>query len=58
MMTTTTTEESAAYQPYFDFSVNRNVTVNVGQTGFLFCRVERLGEQDVSTRGSVDRTGR
>ncbi|XP_050091836.1 zwei Ig domain protein zig-8-like [Anopheles aquasalis] len=47
--TTTTTEESeAAYQPYFDFSVNRNVTVNVGQTGFLFCRVERLGEQDVA----------
>uniref|UniRef100_A0A182FGG0 Ig-like domain-containing protein n=1 Tax=Anopheles albimanus TaxID=7167 RepID=A0A182FGG0_ANOAL len=57
MMTTTTTEESAAYQPYFDFSVNRNVTVNVGQTGFLFCRVERLGEQDVlRPEGSVNWT--
>lgn len=35
-------------QPYFDFDVQRNLTVTVGQTGFLHCRVERLGDQDVS----------
>lgn len=34
--------------PYFDFDVQRNVTVTVGQTGFLHCRVERLGDKDVS----------
>ncbi|XP_075168260.1 defective proboscis extension response 1 [Haematobia irritans] len=34
--------------PYFDFDVPRNVTVTVGQTGFLHCRVERLGDKDVS----------
>lgn len=47
-MMTTTTEESAALQPYFDFDVPRNLTVTVGQTGFLHCRVERLGDKDVS----------
>lgn len=36
--------------PYFDFDVQRNVTVTVGQTGFLHCRVERLGDKDVSIR--------
>lgn len=36
-------------QPYFDFEIQRNVTVTVGQTGFLHCRVERLGDKDVST---------
>uniref|UniRef100_A0A182X4B9 Ig-like domain-containing protein n=1 Tax=Anopheles quadriannulatus TaxID=34691 RepID=A0A182X4B9_ANOQN len=45
---TTTTEESEALQPYFDFDVPRNLTVTVGQTGFLHCRVERLGDQDVA----------
>lgn len=44
-----TTEESAGLQPYFDFDVQRNITVTVGQTGFLHCRVERLGDKDVST---------
>lgn len=42
---------SAAAQnvlPYFDFDVQRNLTVTVGQTGFLHCRVERLGDKDVS----------
>ncbi|XP_035906745.1 zwei Ig domain protein zig-8-like [Anopheles stephensi] len=45
---TATTEESDAPQPYFDFDVPRNLTVTVGQTGFLHCRVERLGDQDVA----------
>lgn len=44
IMTTTDNQ-----QPYFDFSVHRNITVSVGQTGFLHCGVERLGDKDVST---------
>lgn len=32
-------------QPYFDFSVARNVTTRVGQTAFLNCRVEQLGDK-------------
>lgn len=43
IITTTDSE-----QPYFDFELQRNVTVTVGQTGFLHCRVERLGDKDVS----------
>lgn len=35
-------------QPYFDFSVPRNVTTRVGQTAFLNCRVEQLGDKLVS----------
>jgi hypothetical protein len=35
-------------QPYFDFDVQRNLTVTVGQTAFMHCRVERLGDKDVS----------
>lgn len=35
-------------QPYFDFSVARNVTTRVGQTAFLNCRVEQLGDKLVS----------
>lgn len=34
--------------PYFDFDVQRNVTVTVGQNAFFHCRVERLGDKDVS----------
>lgn len=34
--------------PYFDFDVQRNVTVTVGQIAFFHCRVERLGDKDVS----------
>lgn len=45
---TTSTISPASLQPYFDFDVQRNVTVTVGQTGFLHCRVERLGDKDVS----------
>lgn len=45
----TSTISPASLQPYFDFNVQRNITVTVGQTGFLNCRVERLGDKDVST---------
>lgn len=34
--------------PYFDFDVLRNVTARVGQTAFLHCRVEQLGDKSVS----------
>ncbi|XP_069673548.1 zwei Ig domain protein zig-8-like [Periplaneta americana] len=34
--------------PYFDFNVPRNVTTAVGQTAFLHCRVEQLGDKGVS----------
>ncbi|XP_037813583.1 uncharacterized protein LOC119604801 [Lucilia sericata] len=44
----TTTASSTNLLPYFDFDVPRNITVTVGQTGFLHCRVERLGDKDVS----------
>ncbi|XP_063698273.1 zwei Ig domain protein zig-8 [Culicoides brevitarsis] len=44
----TSTISPASLQPYFDFNVQRNITVTVGQTGFLNCRVERLGDKDVS----------
>ncbi|XP_017466112.1 PREDICTED: uncharacterized protein LOC108359012 [Rhagoletis zephyria] len=46
--TSTTTVSPANLLPYFDFDVPRNLTVTVGQTGFLHCRVERLGDKDVS----------
>ncbi|XP_030368974.1 zwei Ig domain protein zig-8 [Scaptodrosophila lebanonensis] len=46
--TTTTTTSPSNLLPYFDFDVPRNLTVTVGQTGFLHCRVERLGDKDVS----------
>ncbi|XP_031328445.1 zwei Ig domain protein zig-8-like isoform X1 [Photinus pyralis] len=34
--------------PYFEFNVPRNVTTTVGQTAFLHCRVEQLGDKAVS----------
>lgn len=34
--------------PYFEFDVERNVTTTVGQTAFLHCRVEQLGDKAVS----------
>ncbi|EDW91352.1 zwei Ig domain protein zig-8 [Drosophila yakuba] len=46
--TSTTTISPSNLLPYFDFDVPRNLTVTVGQTGFLHCRVERLGDKDVS----------
>lgn len=45
---TSTMTTSFGEQPYFDFELQRNVTVTVGQTGFLHCRVEQLGDKDVS----------
>lgn len=35
--------------PYFEFNVPRNVTTAVGQTAFLHCRVEQLGDKAVSS---------
>lgn len=35
-------------KPYFDFSMKRNVTLKVGQTAFLSCRVKQLGDKLVS----------
>lgn len=34
--------------PYFDFDVSRNITARVGQTAFLRCKVEQLGDKSVS----------
>lgn len=34
--------------PYFEFNVPRNVTTAVGQTAFLHCRVQQLGDKAVS----------
>jgi hypothetical protein len=34
--------------PFFDFDVIRNITTRVGQTTFLHCRVEQLGDKSVS----------
>jgi hypothetical protein len=39
--------------PYFDFNVPRNVTTAVGQTAFLHCRVEQLGDKGVSQMCTV-----
>ncbi|GLH07254.1 Lachesin [Gryllus bimaculatus] len=39
---------NASTYPYFDFNVPRNVTTAVGQTAFLHCRVEQLGDKGVS----------
>ncbi|XP_035776246.1 immunoglobulin superfamily member 10-like [Anopheles albimanus] len=34
--------------PYFDFDVPRNITTRVGQTAFINCRVEQMGDKSVS----------
>jgi hypothetical protein len=48
---TSSTIEPASYlAPYFDMDVHRNITVTIGQTAFIHCRVERLGDKDVSTK--------
>lgn len=36
--------------PYFDYNVQRNVTTAVGQSAFLHCRVEQLGDKAVSQK--------
>ncbi|CRL04889.1 CLUMA_CG017940, isoform A [Clunio marinus] len=43
-----TINQNFSSQPFFDFSVARNVTTRVGQTAFLSCRVEQLGDKLVS----------
>ncbi|KAG5677876.1 hypothetical protein PVAND_007593 [Polypedilum vanderplanki] len=48
---TSSTIEPASYlAPYFDMDVQRNITVTIGQTAFIHCRVERLGDKDVSVK--------
>ncbi|RZF36669.1 hypothetical protein LSTR_LSTR012755 [Laodelphax striatellus] len=39
---------SGSLFPYFDLNVPRNVTTAVGQSAFLHCRVEHLGDKAVS----------
>lgn len=41
-------EHNISLHPYFNFDVSRNVTARVGQTTFLQCRVEQLGDKSVS----------
>ncbi|CAO1385929.1 unnamed protein product [Diamesa hyperborea] len=40
--------QNFSVNPYFDFTVARNLTTRVGQTAFLHCRVEQLGDKSVS----------
>ncbi|CAK1547683.1 unnamed protein product [Leptosia nina] len=40
-------EDSVGSFPYFEYNVPRNVTTVVGQTAFLHCRVEQLGDKAV-----------
>jgi hypothetical protein len=35
-------------QPYFDNSTKRDITVTIGQTAVLHCRVRNLGDRAVS----------
>lgn len=41
-------EPNMSLHPYFDFDVPRNITARVGQTAFLRCHVEQLGDKSVS----------
>lgn len=41
-------DQNMSLHPYFDFDVMLNVTARVGQTAFLHCRVEQLGDKSVS----------
>lgn len=41
------TGERMSLHPYFDFDVPRNVTARVGQTAFIRCHVEQLGDKSV-----------
>lgn len=43
-------DQNMSLHPYFDFDVMLNVTARVGQTAFLHCRVEQLGDKSVSLR--------
>ncbi|XP_046434148.1 zwei Ig domain protein zig-8 isoform X1 [Neodiprion virginianus] len=42
------TQHNISGWPYFEYNVPRNVTAAVGQTAFLHCRVEQLGDKAVS----------
>lgn len=42
------TDQNMSLHPYFDYDVARNVTARLGQTAFLHCRVEQLGDKSVS----------
>lgn len=41
-------DQNMSLHPYFNFDVLLNVTARVGQTAFLHCRVEQLGDKSVS----------
>lgn len=41
-------EHNMSLHPYFNYDVQRNVTARVGQTAFLQCKVEQLGDKSVS----------
>lgn len=41
-------EPSMSLHPYFDFDVPKNITARVGQTAFIRCHVEQLGDKSVS----------
>jgi hypothetical protein len=36
-------------QPYFDNTTRRDITVTIGQTALLHCRVRNLGDRAVSS---------
>lgn len=41
-------DQNMSFHPYFDFNVPKNITARVGQSAFLNCRVEQLGDKSVS----------
>lgn len=41
-------DHNMSLHPYFDYDVARNVTARLGQSAFLHCRVEQLGDKSVS----------
>lgn len=47
-------DQNMSLHPYFDFDVVRNVTARVGQTAFLNCRVEQLGDKSVRVERCVN----
>lgn len=40
-------------QPYFDNTTRRDITVTIGQTALLHCRVRNLGDRAVSSDSSI-----
>lgn len=43
-------DQNMSLHPYFNFDVLLNVTARVGQTAFLHCKVEQLGDKSVSKK--------